>query len=61
MSGWYNWGGGNLNRQDAYGLWWSTTANSSNDAYALAVGSSFLDPQNSNVKTYGFALRCVSL
>ena len=57
FSGYYRWGNGNLGYQDSYGFWWSTAARSDSSAYGLYMGSSILDPQNSNSKAYGFALR----
>ena len=60
FSGYYRWGNGNLDNQDSYGLWWSTTANSGSNAYYLGMDSRDLNPQLSHNKANGFALRCVS-
>ena len=57
-SGYYSWGDGNLGNQDSAGYWWSTTASSASSAYALAMDSSGLLPQNNYTKALGFALRC---
>ena len=57
FSGYYYWGGGNLNGQGTYGYWWSTSANSSTYAYNLYMDSSALGPQGYNSKALGFPLR----
>lgn len=49
-----------LYNQGTYGLWWSTSANSSTSACNLLMFSSVLYPQGSGSKVYGLTLRCVS-
>ena len=51
---------GSLN-DSAYGYYWSATSNSNNYAYYLRFGSSDVYPQNYNIKSKGFSVRCVSL
>ncbi|MBQ3469711.1 hypothetical protein IJH16_01935, partial [Candidatus Saccharibacteria bacterium] len=57
FSGYYRWGNGNLDNQDSYGLWWSTTANSGSNAYYLGMDSRDLNPQSNASKANGFTLR----
>ncbi|MBR5408654.1 hypothetical protein IK112_01770 [Candidatus Saccharibacteria bacterium] len=57
-SGLYEWVSGRyLYGQGDFGYWWSALANNSSNAYYLNMHNSLLDPQVSNSKTYGWALR----
>jgi hypothetical protein len=55
-SGYYNSG---LNYQGSYGYYWSSTANGTNYAYSLYFDGSYVGPSNSNIRSNGFAVRCV--
>lgn len=64
-SAWLAQRGGNwdtaFNRQGSYGYYWSSTQNSANFAYNLLFLSSGVYPTNYLSKSYGFAVRCVTL
>ena len=54
-------GNGSVSTRGAFGLFWSSTANSSNDAYNLSLRSSNVYPgTNYNVKYSGRTVRCVA-
>ena len=57
-SGHYNQGSPDDRANDT--IYWSSTADGSNYAYYLSSGSGSLSPQRSNLKFYGFSVRCVS-
>ena len=43
----------------SYGFWWSSTVNSSTNAYRLFANSSNVSPTNYFYRRYGYSLRCV--
>ena len=59
-SGLYSWLSGRLYLQSIGGYYWSSTVVSSTSAYNLDTWSSGIRPANTNNKTDGRALRCVS-
>ena len=52
--------GSSTRDQDSYGYYWSSTALSSNDAYGLHLGRSYVVPAYNNYKYRGFSARCVA-
>ncbi|MBR5408769.1 hypothetical protein IK112_02355 [Candidatus Saccharibacteria bacterium] len=58
-SGMYEWSNGILYNQDFYGVWWSTSAYNTNNAYRLYIPNSNLDPMGNDSKARGFALRSI--
>ena len=47
--------------QDLYGFYWSSTVNSSNNAYGLGLNTSNVNPAlNGNYKYYGLSVRCIA-
>ncbi len=44
----------------AYGIYWSSTANSASNGYRLSYYTSYVGPQYNANKNYGFPLRCVA-
>ncbi|MBQ3309294.1 hypothetical protein IJG78_01300 [Candidatus Saccharibacteria bacterium] len=59
-SGYYTWIDGRLSAWNTHGYWWSTSANSSTNAYRLDMNSSELSPQTASNKIHGFTLRCIT-
>lgn len=60
-TGYYYWVSGAPEGLGTYGLWWSATAVSRTNGRDLDMNTTpRLIPQNSNVKAYGFAVRCVA-
>jgi uncharacterized protein (TIGR02145 family) len=53
--------GGSFSGQGSITQFWSSSVSSGTNAYYLGLNSvnSFVNPQNSNVKNYGFSVRCV--
>ncbi len=43
----------------ASSYYWSSSEASSTNGYYLSFSSSYVYPQNTNTRSYGFALRCV--
>ena len=58
LSGW-RYGSSTLS-QGSGGIYWSSTAYSSNYAYSLGLNSSSVGPQDGNDKYIGFSVRCVA-
>ena len=56
LSGYYNSG---VNNQGSYGRWWSRTAGSASNAYGLYLYTSYVAPQGSNYKYFGYSVRCL--
>ena len=52
--------GGSISYQGSIGNFWASTANSNAGAYNLFLSSSNVYPQNTDVKYYGFSVRCVA-
>ncbi|MBQ3305909.1 hypothetical protein IJH02_00520 [Candidatus Saccharibacteria bacterium] len=52
--------GSSTNNQGSNGNYWSSTANSSTNAYNLNLNSSSVNPQNNNNKYNGLTVRCVA-
>ena len=53
---------GLLDYQGRYGDYWSSSASSgSSTAYDLYFGSSYVEPSNTDGRSYGFSVRCVAL
>ena len=50
---------GFINVRVAAGYWWSTTTGSATNGHSLGTNPTIVDPQNSNYRGYGFAVRCV--
>ena len=50
---------GSLNTQGTSSNWWSSTVDSTTDAYSLGLNASGIYPQNILDKYYGFSVRCV--
>jgi uncharacterized protein (TIGR02145 family) len=53
--------GGSFSGQGSITQFWSSSVSSGTNAYYLGLNSvnGFVNPQNSNVKNYGFSVRCV--
>ena len=49
---------GALDDTTTYGVYWSTTPNTST-ARILSFGSSSVNPSNHDPRTYGFSVRCI--
>lgn len=58
-TGHYNRSGGNINGHTTSGNWWSTTAGLSMDGHYLNTFPTYVGPQYSYSRGYGFAVRCV--
>ena len=50
---------GSLGQAGSYGYWWSRTARNGDYAYGLNTVSSYVKPQYSGNKAFGFSVRCV--
>ncbi len=48
-----------MNNEWNNGYYWSSTPNSATNAYSLNFNSGGVNPQNNNVRGYGFPVRCV--
>ena len=59
-SGNYNWNTGRLYNQGNHGNYWPSTVVSSTNAYSLGTWSLGILPANSQNRTNGFPLRCVT-
>ena len=51
---------GSLNFAGYYGLYWSSTANSSNNAYNFYFNSGYVNPSNGSGRHNGFSVRCLA-
>ncbi|MBR3353106.1 hypothetical protein IKG49_00685 [Candidatus Saccharibacteria bacterium] len=45
--------------QGSYGIWWSSTYDSSDHMYRLGVEPTYVDPNNSSNRFYGQSMRCL--
>jgi len=54
-----NGNGSSVNNAGSNGYYWSSTWNSTTNAYNMNFNSSNVWPQNNNNKNNGFAVRCV--
>ncbi len=59
-AGYRNSSDGSLTNRGNSGYYWAGTQNSTTNGYNLAFGSGGVGPQNGDVKSYGFSVRCVS-
>ena len=50
-----------LNNVGSNGRYWSRTANSTNNAYNLIFGGSYVNPANSYDRYRGLSIRCVAV
>jgi uncharacterized protein (TIGR02145 family) len=50
---------GAVNNEWNNGYYWSASPNSATNAYSLNFNSGGVNPQNNNVRGYGFPVRCV--
>ena len=46
--------------QGSSGYYWSSTVNSSSNAYHLLLNTSYVYPANFSSKNYGFSVRCIA-
>ena len=46
--------------QGSSGYYWSSTVNSSSNAYHLLLNTSYVYPANHSSKNYGFSVRCIA-
>ena len=46
--------------QGSSGYYWSSTVNSSSNAYHLLLNTSYVYPENHSSKNYGFSVRCIA-
>ena len=58
LAGFYD--GGAFYYGGVFGDYWPSTASTAANGYNLGYATSFTDPQGSNVKYYGFSVRCVN-
>lgn len=58
-TGFYDYEDGKLYNRTTVGYWWSTTRSSATNANYLGTSTTYVYPQNSNYRGYGFALRLV--
>jgi uncharacterized protein (TIGR02145 family) len=56
-----NYNGTTLNNSGSNGNYWSSSFNSSTNAYNMNFNSSAVNPQNNNNRRYGFSVRAVQL
>ncbi len=54
-----NGNGSSVNNAGSNGYYWSSTYNSTTNAYNMNFNSGGVNPQNNNNKYNGFAVRCV--
>ena len=57
LSGYYTWLYDELRNQAVYGVYWSSTAGSSTNAYYLRIDNSGLSPQTNDTRFGGESLR----
>ena len=53
------WGNGSF-YQGSFAYYWSSTQSSATFAHGLAFGSANVSPAYGNLKSYGFAVRCIA-
>jgi len=58
-TGYYYRSYGKTDYRDASGVWWSITNNSPTHSFRLDTAPTNVNPQNSNYRGSGFAVRCV--
>ena len=59
-SGAHYYSNGYINILGSIGLYWSSTAPTTNNAYSLRFSGSSVDPQFNDRRGYGYSLRCVA-
>ena len=59
-SGYFYWGNAGLNDRGGSGNYWSLRSNSTTNSYYLYFNNTGLNPQYSNNRGNGFAVRCVA-
>ena len=59
-SGSYSWQSASRNNRGSNGFYWESRILSVSNANSLNFYSSYLNPQSSNTRGYGFSVRCVS-
>ena len=51
---------GSLSSQGSIGFYWSSTVHGATNAYNLPFDSGLVNPTGSNVRPFGFSVRCVA-